>query len=898
MINQTLGTFKITEKLGEGGMGQVFRAQDEKLGRQVAIKVLPEAVVQDAERLARFEREAKVLASLNHPNIGAIYGLEEADGKPFLILELVEGATLQERIQQGPVPIRDALRIARQIATALEAAHAQGIIHRDLKPANVKIDPKGNVKVLDFGLAKAWEPKSASGSDVLLTASPTMTQQMTEAGVLLGTAAYMSPEQARGKEVDKRSDIWAFGAVLLEMLTGRQSFGGETVTDVIAAIVAREPEYESLPADTPQGIKRLLRRCLEKETDKRLHDIADARIEIEEIEEAVASGTLPAAEVAAASTRRRETLWMALAGLLALVAFALAWVVYQRTEPLQQVIRTQAAPPEGMRFQLASNAPGIATASPEGRRFTFAAVNEEGDSNLWVRKLDELEAQPIQNTDGARYPFWSADGRHIAFFNEDKLRKVEASGGPVLTLADAPNGKGGSWSSDDVVIFAPSHNTPIHRVSAAGGESSPITEFAEGENSHRHPRFLPDGNRFIYLARLDTAHAGDENIYRIKLGDLDGSVDRELTTSTFQAEIADGYLWFVIQDTLMAQRFDTDEGELVGDAFPATENVMSHSGAAFAYFSVSDGGLLAYHAGTAATITTRLIWRDREGNEISTLGEDEFAFDVRLSPDDRLAAVSIEDNATGGQDIWIYEVDRGIKSRFTFSPGSDNSPEWSPDSSTLAFSGEQAGVRSIFLKSLGGASDAELLYQNPEGDMIPEAWTPDGKQIIGLLSSGTGDADLWLIPIDSPGDAEPLIATEFVEGYASVSPDGRWLAYASNESGELEVYVTSFPQPGRKWQISTAGGEQPVWSASGDQIVYIGPDGYLFAVNVDGAGDSISVGRVQQLFQSERVQTLNENVAMTAAGDRFLINTVSAEARASGPPATLVINFPTELADR
>ncbi len=898
MIGESLGTFKISGKLGEGGMGQVFRAQDSKLGREVAIKVLPEAVVQDPERLARFEREAKVLASLNHPNIGAIYGLEEVDGKPFLILELVEGSTLQERISQGPLPIMEALSFARQIATALEAAHAQGIIHRDLKPANVKIDPKGSVKVLDFGLAKAWEPQSVSGSGALLTASPTMTQQMTEAGVLLGTAAYMSPEQARGKEVDKRSDIWAFGAVLLEMLTGRQSFGGETVTDVIAAIVARDPDWNALPADTPQGIKRLLRRCLEKETDNRLHDIADARIEVEEIEEAIASGTLPVSEVGDAPRGGREKIWMAATGALALLALALGWMLASRSEPLEPVVRAQMNPPEGMRYHVASNSPGIATVAPDGRSFAFAAANDDGDFNLWVRQLDQLEAQPIQNTDGARYSFWSAEGRHIAFFGEDKLHKVEAAGGPVLTLADAPNGKGGSWSSEDIVIFAPSHNTPIHRVPAAGGESTAVTTFAEGENSHRHPRFLPDGNRFIFLARLDTAHAGDENTYRIKLGALDGSVDRVLMTSTYQVEIAGGYIWFVIQDTLMAHRFDSDKAELVGDAFPVTENVMSHSGAAFAFFSVSDGGVLAYHAGTAATITTRLVWRDRQGNEISALGEDEFAFDVQLSPDGKSVAVSIEDNQTGGQDIWIYEVERGIKSRFTFSPGSDNTPEWSPDSSRIAFAGEQAGVRSIYLKTVDGAEDAQLFYQSDDGDMIPDAWSPDGRQIIANLNTGTGDVDLWLIPVDSPADAQPLIATEFVEGYADVSPDGRWLAYASNESGEFEIYVTTYPQPGRKWQVSTAGGGLPAWNAAGDRIIYSNLDGMLHEVEVDGSSDTFRVGRIQELFLSERVQTLSENVAITADGERFLINTLASGARLSGPPATLVINFPTELANR
>jgi serine/threonine protein kinase len=515
MIGESLGNFKISDKLGEGGMGQVFRAQDSKLGREVAIKVLPDAVVQDSERLARFEREAKVLASLNHPNIGAIYGLEEVDGKPFLILELVEGSTLQERISQGPLSVNDALAMARQIATALEAAHAQGIIHRDLKPANVKIDPKGNVKVLDFGLAKAWEPQSASGSGALLTASPTMTQQMTEAGVLLGTAAYMSPEQARGKEVDKRSDIWAFGAVLLEMLTGRQSFGGETVTDVIAAIVAREPEYDALPADTPQGIRRLLRRCLEKETDNRLHDIADARIEIEEIEEAIATGSLPTSEVGGAPRKGHEKIWMATTAVLTLIALTLGWMMASKSEPLQPVVRAQVSPPEGMRYHLASNSPGIATVAPDGRSFAFAAVNDDGDFNLWVRKLDQLEGQPIQNTDGARYSFWSADGRHIAFFGEDKLRKVEATGGPVLTLAEAPNGKGGSWSSDprartaiDILVFYPT---------ATGSSILP------GWTPHTRETKTPIGSNWEHSMAASTAISWHRRIKRRSPGDTSGS---------------------------------------------------------------------------------------------------------------------------------------------------------------------------------------------------------------------------------------------------------------------------------------------------------------------------------------------------------------------------------------
>ncbi len=899
MIDQTLGNFKITDKLGEGGMGQVFRAQDTKLGREVAIKVLPEAVVQDPERLARFEREAKVLASLNHPNIGAIYGLEEADGKPFLILELVEGDTLQERIAQGPLPIKEALDIARQIATALEAANGQGIIHRDLKPANVKIDPKGNVKVLDFGLAKAWEPETASGSSPLLTASPTMTQQMTEAGVLLGTAAYMSPEQARGKPVDKRSDIWAFGSVLLEMLTGRQTFGGETVTDVIAAIVARDPDWGALPADTPQGIKKLLHRCLEKELDNRLHDIADARIEIEEIAEAVESGALPSSEVGAVSTKGREKLWLATTIGLAIVALTLGWLLLSRPESEERVIRAQIPPPEGMQYETAANSPGSVTLSPDGRRFAFAATDANDDTTLWVRELDELEPRQIPSTEGARYPFWSADGRHIAFYNDDKLRKVGAAGGPVLTLSDAPNGKGGSWSPDGVILFAPSHNTPIHRVASAGGESEAITEFSEGENSHRHPRFLPDGNRFIYLARLETTEAGDESVYRIKLGALDRSVDRELIASTYQAEIAAGHLWFVIQGTLMAQKFDTATAELVGDAFPVTEAVMTHSGAAFAFFSVTEGGVLGYHSGAATSIHTTLAWRDREGNEIETLGDEEFYFSVELSPDDTSAAVTIEDNATGSQDIWVFDVARGIKSRFTFSPGSDNSPIWSPDGSRIAFASERGGVRAIYVKPVGGAEEAELLYQSSEGDMIPDTWTPDGNHIVAWHTLGTGDADSWLIPVDAPEEAGPLFESEFIETCVAVSPDGRWAAYCSDESGEFEIYVTPFPEVGRKWQVSAGGGMQPIWRDGGREIVYLNhTDGMIHVAKVDIAGETFHVGKVEPLFDSHRALSQEENWAMTADGQRFLIVSQPNTGGTSGPPVTIVVNFPIELANR
>ena len=900
MRGESLAHYTIGDKLGEGGMGAVYRAVDGKLGREVAIKVLPEMLVGDEERLARFQREARMLASLNHPNIAAIYGIEEADGKPFLVLELVEGETLEERINKGPMPVAEVLTVAAQIATALEAAHGQGIIHRDLKPANVKLDPSGAVKVLDFGLAKAWEPSAASGSGAhLLTASPTLTQNMTAAGVLLGTAGYMSPEQARGAEVDKRSDIWAFGGVLLEMLTGRRAFPGDTVTDVIASLVAREPEWEALPADTPRAMRRLLHRCLEKEADQRLHDIADARIEIEETRKALESGTLEVEEVPAGRRAGRERLLMGIAALAVLMALGFGWMALQRPVDQAPVIRALVAPPEGMSFRTAPNGPGTVTVSPDGRSLAFAAANAEGEFQLWVRELDELEPRPVQGSEEARYPFWSEDGRYLAFFDEDKLRKIEATGGPALHMADAPNGKGGDWNEDGIVLFAPSHNSGIFKVSAAGGQAVEVTEIDReaGENSHRHPRFLPDGRHFVYLARLATTSTDDEVGARMYLGLLDSDLKVPLFESSHQAEVAADHLWYVIEDTLMALPFDFEALDVAGEPFPVAEGVLAHSGAAFAYFSVNDSGVLAYHTGTAEGASSKLVWRDRDGREIGGLGDAASYFDVALSNDGSKAVAGIEDDASGALDLWIFDVERGVKTRFTFNPDEDQNPVWSPDDRRVAFASSHGGVRSVYVKTLGGAAEEELLYAHEGEDVYPDAWSPDGRFMVLAVTKGTGDFNLWLLPLDGEGTAEPLIETEFLEVWAEISSDGRWLAYMSDESGQNEIYVTPFPEVGRKWQVSSGGGEQPLWGDDGRRL-WFHNNGVLFEAEVDGSGDSFNIGAIEEMFDTDRRPILQEAYSITGDGERILVNTLTDASRLSSPPITLVTNIHTELGNR
>jgi len=884
---RSLAHYRLVDKLGQGGMGVVWRATDTKLGRDVAIKVLPDPFLADPERLARFEREARVLASLTHANIAAIYGLERTGEHHFLVLELAEGETLADRLARGPIPVREALRIADQIAAALAAAHEKGIIHRDLKPANVKITPAGTVKVLDFGLAKVWEPQATEGME--LTHSPTITAHMTSAGTILGTAGYMSPEQARGTDVDKRTDIWSFGCVLLEMLTGRQVFEGKTVTDVIASVVAREPSWERLPAETPRAVRRLLRRCLEKDADRRLRDIADVKLEIDEA--FAAPESTESVERGAAPARGRLRLWQAIAATAILSAAALGFLLWRAGTLPPRVIRATIAAPPGTSFDLEMSNPGLVAVSPDGRRLAFSANDGNGATRLWLRDLDDVEARPVAGTDGAAYPFWSPDGRFVAFFAGDKLKKIEATGGPAITLCAATNGKGGTWNEKGVIIFAPSSSSPLFRVSAAGGEATPITEVdTERFNGHRFPQFLPDGDHFVFLARAGMAGETDS---QVMVGSLSGGTIEELFPSASNAVYAGGHLFFVIEHTLMARRFDASRRELEGDMFPVAENVLAGPSAARGVFALSsDANVLVYHTGTLSGAST-LQLLDREGKRLEQIGEQDAYTEARLSPDGETAVVSILDGDGSNQDLWLIDIARGLRDRFTFDPGTEWLAVWSPDGKRIVFASNRGGgPYQLYAKAIEGNADAQLLYAD-KVSKYPVGWSPDGRYVLYLVSDPKTSWDLYAIAVDQEGaEPVPLQVSPAAEGYGQVSPDGRWLLYTSDASGREEVYVTPFPSGGRKWQVSADGGTTPLWDPSGRAIDWL-QGSRLMTAEVDGSGQAFRVGEVRSLIDGLRLTFAGPyQYDVASDGERFLVNVQN---ETTSPPMILVVGLRAEL---
>jgi serine/threonine protein kinase/Tol biopolymer transport system component len=911
MIGTKLAHYNIIGELGAGGMGEVWRAEDEKLGREVALKVLPADVAEDPERLARFEREAKVLASLNHPNIAHLYGLEsievndaiaEAGGNSklktqnseltapavtFLVMELVEGEDLSERISRGLIPIDDVVPIALQIAEALEAAHEQGIVHRDLKPANIKLKADGTVKVLDFGLAKAWE---ADNTDASLSLSPTMTQHATAAGLILGTAAYMSPEQARGQSVDRRADIWAFGVVLWEMLTGRKLFDGDTVSDVLASVLKEAPPLDALPAKTPAFLRRLTARCLDKDSKTRLRDIGEARIALARAEEDTSTESV-VKDAAEAPPWRRWVPWLA-AGLATIVALALGVLWFTRTVPEPPVIRFETPPPENGRFHLSPDNPGPVAVSPDGTMLAYSGRTTDGVIQLWVRALDEAEARALPGTENAQYPFWSPDSRRVGFFSNGKLRIIEAVGGPPLALCDTADGKGGSWNSDGVIVFSPSYNSPLHQVAEAGGESVAITVFdaERKDNSHRHPRFLPDGNHFLYMARSAT---GSAEGHAVMIGSLDGSVDRLLFRAPTAVEVVPGHLLFVRDRTLMARPFDARNLEFNGDPFPIAETVaLLPPGAVVGIYSASQNGVLAYQTGDGSDGSFRLVWRDREGNELGIVGEPASYDEVHLIPGGELAVVALEEAGAGTGDVWVIDLRRNLFSRFTFEPGYEYGLTPTPDGKALIFSSERGGAYTFVRKEIGGAGEGEVIFESTT-EMYPSSVTPDGEHLIFYRGGETTNYDIWVLPLSGEDDAYPFIETDFVEYTGMISPDGRWLAYGSDESGSPEIYVTAFPERGRKWQVSTSGGHSPRWNADGDEILYHAVDGTLTAVAAEGRDGGLLIGEAVPLFNT-MVQPFGSHFwALSEDGDRALVLETMSEQDA--PNLSVVVNWPATV---
>ncbi len=817
-----LGPYEVTAQIGVGGMGEVYRATDTNLKRQVAIKVLPDSVALDAARLARFRREAEVLASLNHPNIAAIYGLEQAGDVTALVMELVDGETLSERIERSPLTVAEAIPIARQIAAALEAAHEQGIVHRDLKPANIKVRPDGRVKLLDFGLAKTADGVAPiSSGTVGSSRSPTMTRGATEAGMILGTAAYMSPEQARGRPADQRTDIWAFGVVLAEMVTGRQLFGGDTTSDIIAAVLASEPDVSGVPVP----LRRLIRLCLAKDPRERLRHIGDALALVDDS---------PAGTSSASGTKSLpgpRWVYPATIALLAAIAAPLGWVALRRAPVVDVVTRFFVDAPAGSAFNYTYTATAI---SPDGRHIVFRVATAAEAPAFWLRPLDALEGRRLAGTDGGDFPFWSPDGRSLGFFATGKLKRLDIQGSTPIVLADAADvdttTTGGSWNRAGVIIFGSPQG--IHRVSASGGTPilfAPVDSEA-GETGYGSPQFLPDGDRFLMFVRHDDP--ARRGIYVSSLS-RPGQKTRVLATSrkvmfTGGENGETSYMLYLQNGTLLAQRIDGQTLALRGDPVPLSPAVARFPpGFHASFWSSATGNLLAYRS--EASDKPRLTWLYGDGKRQPQTGTDDFFTHVRVTADGARAALELAD-VTGNLDIWSFDFSRNVKLRQTFDPAPDRSPTWSPDGRQLAFGSLRTGNWQIFRKDVLSGRPEEQLTTGPEHKIVPQ-WSRDGRYILFIQIGATTSEDIWAISLDGDRKPFPVLATPFLETNPALSPDGQWLAFESPHTGRPEVFVTRFPASppqidaaAPRWQVSTAGGSRPRWSGDGRSLFYVSLD--------------------------------------------------------------------------
>jgi len=875
MIGTKLAHYDITGHLGSGGMGDVYQASDSRLGRTVAIKVLPEAFARDSERIARFEREARVLASLNHPHIAAIHGLEESDGRKFLVMELAAGETLAERIARGPLALDDALTIASQIAEGLEAAHEKGVIHRDLKPANIKVNPESQVKVLDFGLAKAF---SEDTEGVNRSNSPTiMSRLATNAGVILGTAAYMSPEQAKGLNVDRRTDIFAFGCMLYEMLTGRQAFQGETVSDILADVLRAEPDWSRLPDNTPPRIRALLAKCLQKDRLWRLQSAGDARIEIRDIRNDPGIQVQPVAPTSALHGRER-IMWVAALVVLAAVATMLALAYFRRPAAPAEIRAEITTPPTSDPISFAI--------SPDGQKLVYVA-SANNISRLWLRLLDSSTAQPLADTDGAAYPFWSPDSRSVGFFAEGKLKRIEVRGGASQTITIASVGRGGTWGSDGTILFVTT-TTNLHRVASTGGDPIPMTELEPRNSPQRFPSFLPDGRHFLFFI------AGSAESQGVYLGSLDSSNTRRLTSADGAAIYApNGWLVYPSQGALLARRFDVSRAELQGDPVTIADSIMLDTNFNIGAFSISSTGIVLYRSGAASQ--RQLAWFDRAGKQLETMGmlDESSIMATQLSPDGkRVAAQRTVQNNT---DIWFFDANR--MTRFTFDAGLDRFAQWSGDGTRIVFDSNRTGHRNLYAKPVDNSRPEELLLET-DLDKASNDWSSDNRFILyntpaNLNKTGS---DIWVLPLE--GDRKPFVfvQTNFEERLAQFSPDVHWIAYQSNETGRYEIYIRPFPGPGAQTQVSIGGGIQTRWRHDGKELYYVAPNGKLVAVPIELKGSTLNAGAPVALFQTRLwgggTNTNNGFQYDVSPDGRFLMNTATDDAAAS--PITLLLNWHPE----
>ena len=838
-----LGPYEIVTPLGAGGMGEVYRARDTRLNRDVALKILPEAFTQDPERVARFEREAQILAALSHPRIGAIYGFEQAGDARFLVLELVEGESLADRLKRGPLAVDQALTIARQIAEALVEAHEKGIIHRDLKPANVVLTPDEDVKVLDFGLAKLGGPAAATGAP--LSMSPTLTTPalMTGVGVILGTAAYMAPEQAKGRDADRRCDVWAFGCVLFEMLSGQQAFAGEDVLDTLTAIIRAEPDWSALPTDVPGHIVTLMQRCLVKDRRLRLADISVVLYVLNE--GAAAQAMRPASPVAG---RHGRLVLVAAASAAAgiVVTAAAAWLVLRPApQPPPTVTRFAIVPPPAQPLSLQGIDRDIAI-SPDGSHIAYRAGSP---GRLAIRRMDQLEAQEFDGTLNARQPFFSPDGRWVGFFDGPELKKISVTGGHAVTVSRlrGENPRGASWSDDNTIVFATGDpTTGLLSVPAGGGNPKVLTkpDAARHEIDHLYPEVLPGGRHVLFTVTKGSAENSEIAVLDLKTGQT-----RSLIRGGTSAEYVEtGHLVYAAAGTLSAIRFDPARLNVIGDPVPVVEHVAVAGGGA-ANFAISRHGTLVYVPGAAGTVSTprQLVWVDRNGKEQAINAPTRGYAAPRISPDGTRVALQVVDQ---DHDIWVWDLARETLTRLTFDPGTDEDPVWTPDSRRIIFSSSRTGPLNLFWHAADGTGVDQRLTTSPNAQR-PNSMTPDGKYVLGYEVFPETVPDVVRFPIDGKGQSEPVVQTPFAEYNAYISPDGRYVAYQSNESGRFEVYVRPYPNAnGGRWQVSTSGGTRPAWARDGHELFYLDLANTLMSVSVQTAAATFAAGNPVKMFDT------------------------------------------------
>jgi serine/threonine protein kinase len=885
-----LGPYEIQTALGAGGMGEVYRARDTRLDREVAVKVLAANLSSSAELKQRLEREARAISSLNHPHICQLYDIGTQDGTDYLVMELLEGETVAERLRKSSLPLNEVLKIGSEVADALEFAHRAGIVHRDLKPANIMLTKSG-AKLMDFGLAKPFGMAApASGAAPSFTAAATLTglspaSPLTTAGSIVGTIQYMSPEQIEGKEADARSDIFALGAVLYEMVTGKRAFEGKSQISVASSILEKDPEPISAAKPTiPSGFEHVVKTCLQKNPEDRFQTAHDVRLQLKWIGE-----DRPSTPAPAASARHPwERLVWGAALLMTVVVAAIGGFFLSRPIPLARTTRTVIAPPEGTSFRLTGDLSGPPVLSPDGASVAFSAAASDGKVMLWVRPMDRLEAHPLPGTENVIFPFWSPDSRSLGFFADGKLKTIDLNGGSPQVICDAPQGRGGSWGPDGAIVLTADTQAPIIRVSANGGAPVAVTKLDRARHtSHRWPFFLPDGKHLLYLAiNHDSAQSEKDEVY---FASLDGAENRPLFRSLSSAIYSSGLVLFAKGSQLIAQKLDPVSGKLSGEAQVLANGVANDLSTWHMDASASGVGLLVM--GSGGTPDWQLVWVDRTGKRIGVVADKlsnlQFA---RLSPQGDRVALVVD---SGTNDIWVLDLARGIRTRLTFGPVANNFPVWSPDGKWIAYGSERNGKNHLYRKLSDGSGAEEQLLLDDDQAVIPGDWSTDGKYILYSRGPFFGNgAEIWVFPLD--GDRKPfLIVPRGGSSYAGagrLSPDGRWLAYASDQSGQTEVYVIPLRGGQGKWQVSQSGGDRPVWARDGKSLYYADLNFTVFAVPVTQSNDTLQFGSAEQLVSNLASQIFFYDVSPD--GKKILLNVISQQVNQS---ITVVTNWTQEL---